>query len=192
MIVSLVLAAWFDGAWLKGLNFGHAHGAREKPARIKVHSDKIKQKVYGQNGWVMTIQTDGFTGKVRCRLVFPKTLFQGRITYAQKTLGFELGESENTLKAWYRIGNQPAKPWQDLYPALVGEKVPLGRGSLENPTNGVVLIPIEEIGNAQLVSIRVDENSPVKRFKLSGFTKSLAVAKVNGCAVDENFERDKW
>ena len=47
----------------------------------------------------MTIRRDGFTGAVRCRLVSLKTLFQGRITYADETLGFQLGDADSALDA---------------------------------------------------------------------------------------------
>lgn len=197
MLLSVMAIGLWTLAWPKQLEGNplrwlRPHRAEPSERELRHKAQKVKARTYDDKLWRMTIQTDGFTGQVRCRLIKMKTLTEGRITYAQKTFGFEMGEDVNTLNAWYSIDNRPAKRWQSLYPALTANRVPLEGASLENPTGGVVLLPETEIGDAHVVTIRADERSQPREFKLKGFESALAAARYNGCAADDSFERGKW
>lgn len=172
--------------WLK------PHKAEPSVRQRQKHADKVRRKIYQLDGWVMTIQTDGFTGQPRCHLYSPKTLFQGRITYEGGALGFVFDEDRNTQNAWYRVDQAHAKRWQDVYPQLVRLRVPLEGGSLDNPTGGVVLLPETEVASAQEVSIRLSETESPKRFRLKGFEAAKAAALANGCDRADSFERARW
>jgi len=172
--------------WLK------PHKAEPSARTVQKQADKVRRKVYELDGWVMTIQTDGFTGQPRCHLYSPKTLFQGRITYEGGALGFVFDRDEDTQQAWYRIGQSKTKRWQDIYPELVRLGIPLEGGSLDNPTGGVVLLPEAELDAASEVTIRLSETASTKRFKLKGFKAAKAAALANGCERPESFERSRW
>lgn len=197
MVLSVMAIGLWALTWPKQLEGNplrwlRPHKAEPSERDLRHKTQKVRARIYDNKLWRMTIQTDGFTGEVRCRLIKMKTLTEGRITYAQKTFGFELGEDVNTLNAWYSIDNRPAKRWQSLYPALTANRVPLEGAGLENPTGGVVLLPEAEIGDGHVVTIRADEKSQPREFKLKGFESALAAARYNGCAADDNFERGKW
>ncbi|ESQ87825.1 hypothetical protein ABENE_16870 [Asticcacaulis benevestitus DSM 16100 = ATCC BAA-896] len=192
MAIGLWTLAWpkqLEGSLPRWL---HPHKGEPSERELRHKAQKVKERTYDAKLWRMTIQTDGFTGQVRCRLMKMKTLTEGRITYAQKTFGFEMGENVNTLNAWYSIDNRPAKRWQTLSPVLAANRVSLEGASLENPTGGVVLLPEAEIGNARVVTIRANEKSQPREFKLKGFESAVAAARYNGCAADTSFERGKW
>jgi hypothetical protein len=178
--------------WPSQLSWFKPRQAEPTAASVQRSSDKVRNKTYQLKGWMMDIQKDGFTGQVRCHLFSMRTLSQGRITYAQNTLGFELDPGQSTLNAWYRIDNRPAQRANDLYPRLVAERVAGSEGSLENPTGGVVLIPAADLANARTVTIRVNEQAAPKRFNLKGFDGALKAARYNGCMSDDSFERYKW
>lgn len=153
---------------------------------------KVRTKAYRLAGWDMRIARDGFTGQVRCRLVSPGGLRQGRISYADGVLGFHLDPDRDVAQAWYSIDDAPPRPWRDDYPALVARRVSLEGGSLANPTGGVVLIPAEILAGAKTVTIRADRHVTPKRFGLKGFEQALAAARANGCADPAAFARDPW
>lgn len=178
--------------WPTQLSWLKPRLAEPSPASLQTAYDKVRQKTYQLKGWMMTIQKDGFTGQVRCHLFSMRTLTQGRITYSQNTLGFELDPNETTLNAWYRVDGQPARRANDLYPRLVAAQVGGADGSLENPTGGIVLIPVADLVGASVVTIRTSERSAPKRFNLKGFDEALAAARYNGCSSDEAFERYAW
>jgi len=154
--------------------------------------DRVSEKTYQLHGWYITIRRDGFTGQTRCRLYFPKTLFQGRITYARDTLGFQLDENRSTLRAWYRIDRGETRRWQDIYPRLAASGVPLDGEDFDNPTGGLVLIPAVDLAAAKTVDIRANDTAPVKTFRVTGFAAALAAAKDNGCTAQDSFERNGW
>lgn len=178
--------------WPAQLNWLKPRTAAPSPMAVQKSSDKVRHKTYQLKGWMMTIQHDGFTGKVRCHLFSMRTVSQGRITYAQGTLGFEMDQDVSTLNAWYRVDNQAVKRANDLYVRLVADRVAGAQGSLENPTGGVVLIPADDLIGAKVVTIRTDEKSRPRRFSLRGFDAALSAARYNGCAPDEAFERYTW
>lgn len=166
-----------------------------QPVSGKVHKEHpyaVKRHLYGQDGWQMTIQKDGFTGQVTCQLFKLRTLSQGRITYAQQTLGFEMGKGVDVLKAWYKIDDQPTRPWQSLFHRLAANHIEIDAGPLENPTAGVVYIPVDDLAGARTVTIRARQSSRARAFKLSGFERALATARANGCDPDQSFERYPW
>ncbi len=185
-MLHFVLAGWFSLPW----PFDHKAPRAPLPAHVPL--GKVRETTYTQDGWTMTIRRDGFTDTVRCRLVSLKTLFQGRITYADEILGFQLGDGDNALDAWYRIDSGPPHRWQDLYPQLVARDVALDRGPIDNPTGGLVLIPKDQLAGARAVTIRVGDRGPVRTFRIGGFAAALATAKYNGCADERSFQRDPW
>lgn len=190
--IGLMAFDWPEIDLQKGLDWFKPRKAEPSEAVRQRRADKVRQVSYELDGWRMTIQTDGFTGRVRCHLFSPKTLTQGRITYAQGTLGFQLEESETAIGAWYRIDKGQTHAAEDLYPQLVANRVRTGGGPLENPTAGVVMIPRTELMGATVVTIRQAEGDTPRRFKLRGFEKALAAAEYNGCVGQDVFERYSW
>ena len=190
-MLHLMLAGWLGLGWPFFGPFTD-HKAARAPLPAYVPVGKVRQTTYAEDGWTMTIRRDGFSGMVRCRLVSLKTLAQGRITYAGETLGFQLGDEDNALDAWYRVDGGPPRRWRDLYPQLAAQGVPLDQGPLDNPTGGLVLIPRDEVADAKVVMIKVGDHGPVRTFHLRGFARALAAAKYNGCADEGSFERDPW
>jgi hypothetical protein len=153
---------------------------------------KIRTESYHLDGWEMRITRDGFTGQTQCRLFAPKDLRQGRISYASGVMGFHLDPDHDVVQAWYSIDDKPPRPWRDDYPVLTARRVSLERGSLANPTGGVVLIPTETLAGARTVTIRADREASPRRFRLRGFERALTAARANGCTDPTSFARDPW
>lgn len=144
-------------------------------------------QVYSTAGWLIEVERDRFTGKVRCELQTPRR-GPAEIRYAQGALRFQFSPRVNTLDAWYRIDDGPAKRWQDLYPTLVQTGVTLEGANLANPTGGVVALPRIEVGEARVVTIRTSARSQPRRFKVRGLSEALDAAKRQGCS-DPSFVR---
>jgi hypothetical protein len=192
MIDALIVAGSLGLSWPTLPEWLKPRKIEPSETKTRLSPNKVYRKIYEQKGWIMMIQNDGFSGEVRCHLYSPSTLFQGRITYAQKTLGFEFDEDIDTLRSWYRIDSQGPRRWQDSFPDLASRRVPLEGKSLENPTGGVVLIPEEDVLEARQIWIRTHKNKSPKRFKLKGFKTALAAAQRNGCTSEDSFERTLW
>ena len=179
-------------SWPVHLDWLKPHKAPPSQASVQRQSRRVRTDDYNHQGWQISIRRDGFTGQTHCRLYRLKTLRQGRVTYAQHTLGFELGAKIDASRAWYILDNGPAKRWQDLYPGLAAARVPLEGPGLLNPTGGVVLIPLDQLADARVVTIRADEKTSPQRFELKGLAEALAAARLKGCSDDESFEREAW
>ncbi|HZK98990.1 MAG TPA: hypothetical protein VFC47_03735 [Caulobacteraceae bacterium] len=145
-------------------------------------------RTYAQPAWRFSVRRDRFTGGVECRL-FQGSAMSPAVAYARRSLAFRFARSPSTLEASYRIDRGPPLAWTKVYPALIAAGAGPPGGSMDNPTGGLVILPLTAIGGGHTVTIRPTPGSWPRTFHLDGLADTLATAKLQGCAPDAVFVR---
>jgi hypothetical protein len=140
---------------------------------------------YADGGWELAIRHSPFSEQTRCLL----GARNGRIHYQPGALGFAMGTKRAVANAWYRVDDASAVWWRDRWPDLVAADVQFDRGGLDNPTAGIVWIPLGEVVSAKRVTLSCSDFSRPRVFVLGGFAPMLAAAKRLGCTSDADFLR---
>lgn len=146
------------------------------PAVAARHGDPAR----AQSPWRLAVARDAFSGEVRCTLQSAA----GAIVVAHRGVGFRFGRHDNTLDAWYRIDGGAPTRWQDRYPRLIADGVPMDGPGLRNPTGGIVWLPIDEVRSAQAVTIRPAPRDRPRTFATTGLAATLDSAARQGCGFD--------
>ena len=82
-----------------------------------------------------------------------------------------------------------ARAWTLVYPALVEQGATLPGASLENPTGGLVILPVSAMAGGHTIVIRPTPRSQPRAFWIDGLTDIVANARQQGCASDAAFLR---
>lgn len=151
---------------------------------VQTDASTVASKRYKADGWSLAVRHDGLTRQTRCRLHANNR----RILYQPQALGFAFRKSRDTLGAWYIIDNDAPVRWQDRYPQLIASGAAIDGPGLDNPTGGVVWIPIDEVAHAHNVRIRAGTRGQGRLFRLVGFASMLDAAHRLGCSSDASFE----
>lgn len=122
----------------------------------------------------MTVITDTFTHQVRCTLENHNGS-NPEITAVPGALAFRVGRALDTSDAWYKIDDQPARPWRDLRAQLIATGAFAEAERLDNLSGGLVQIPLEELKTANTVTISQYKGTHLHVFALAG-TKELFYA----------------
>ena len=130
--------------------------------------------------WHVDVTRDRFTGQLRCRL------YQGRhklpmVIYYRSSLAFQFAPRLNTTSASFRVDNGAVRPWSAVYPQLVGVGAPLSGRSMDNPTQGRVLIPLTVLSGGHVVTVRPTPNRRPQLFGIDGFGDAMGSARGQGC-----------
>lgn len=166
----------------------HLHKALPKPKR---HDDSIKHRFWTGNGWTVIMRDDGFTGQKACQVHPSKMFSKSRITYTDGVMGFRFDHYVNPQKAWFRVDDQPARPWLSVFRDLYDKGlnvVPYDNGT-EKKTE--VLIPIEDLAGAQKVAIRPTPQGEPDTFDISGYQEAVDASRRLGCP-EGNYTRHKF
>ena len=161
--VSLALAALL-GLHMPSLHLPWPHGAAQ---------------VSHVEGWTLTTRPDRFAGERAC------TLSRGRIDYQRHALVFRLPARIDTAAALYRIdGGAPFAVRGDE-----GELASLGfalhNDDLDNPSGGLVRIPVRHLASAGEVQIQAAPRRRPVTFKIGGLTSALNAAREAGCGESD-------
>lgn len=116
-------------------------------------------------------------------------MFQGGrkhplVAYARQSLAFRFPALVDTLKADWRADAGPVRSWTEVYPTLVSLGANLPGGGMDNPTGGLVILPVSALAGAHAVTIRPTPKSRPRAFYIDGLADALANAKLRGCAPD--------
>ena len=147
---------------------------------------QTKTERYATPAWHIDITHDKFTNKIECRL------YQGRrkhplVSYSRSALAFQFKRKLNTTKASFRVGSGPTVPWTSVYPQLVGLGATLSGKSLDNPSQGRVLIPSALLEKDFVIAIRATPRSKPILFGVQGLADSLVTARAQGCDPETGF-----
>jgi hypothetical protein len=152
------------------------------------HAPQTTTKEFSLPVWRIATYKDRFTSQVRCR-VYQGPLRRPLISYSSKAVAFHFKAPMNTTEAYFRLDSGPVKAWRTEYPKLVKLGVQLEGDSLENPTGGLVILPIEDLANIHTVTIRPTPKSTPRTFGIDGLTDAVANAVAHGCDPDAGFVR---
>ena len=126
---------------------------------------------------------DRFADRQHCSLASPRD----RVVYQPHAVGYRFAKRRDTLDAWYRVDGGAPRRWQDRYPALIAAGAQIDGPGLDDPTGGTVWIPVDEVRDARIVTIRLAASARLRAFRMRGFTSMLDAARRLGCASDADF-----
>jgi len=139
----------------------------------------VRQYAIGQ--WTIAVRRNGFSQQIVCQLRGPHIRFQ------RGAVGFDTHTDRGVSDAWYRIDGAAARPWRDRYPMLVEQDVSIESGGLDDPTRGIVWLPLADLARAHTVIVQVRARGGhvrLKRFSLKGLAYMHDAATRLGCPVD--------
>jgi len=140
-----------------------------------VHTGKAAE-VSHVDGWTVRAHVDRFTGARTC------VLSRGRIDFERRALVFHLPAKIDTAAALYRIdGAAPVGVGADEA-ELAGLGFALHTDDLDNPSGGIVRIPIHRLASATEVQIEAAPGRAPVKFKIGGLSAALDAARHAGCA----------
>lgn len=126
-------------------------------------------------GWHLRVRRDRFTGEVSCRLA------DRGATYERGAVVFHLAPTVDTSAAVYRIDWGAPFHASDDAPELAHMGFALHLDELDNPSGGLVRVPVRKLVGARLVSIEPRPNGGNVRYKINGLSAALSVADHTGC-----------
>ena len=127
-------------------------------------------------GWVLKAHLDRFAGERSC------TLSRGRIDYQRQALVFRLPARVDTDAALYRIdGGEPIAVRADEA-ELAGLGFALHNDDLDNPSGGLVRIPVHRLASAGAVQIEAAPGRRPVKFRIGGLAAALDAARAAGCS----------
>ncbi|PTS81661.1 MULTISPECIES: hypothetical protein [unclassified Caulobacter] len=136
---------------------------------LSLSDTRIKKKRVA--GWNLIVYKDSFTGVTTCRLS------KGRMAYESGKVAFQFRSSTDTSRATYRVANGPVMT--AVAPLDTFMTTNLAR--LENPSQGRVLVPAQELAGSTQIAIRPRYARKASTFRLKGLDTALAQAKARGC-----------
>lgn len=144
------------------------------------HPGPLDRKVYAEGGWTVEIRHDTFSDQTSCRLS------GSRMIYQAGAIGFDTRRHRGLTNTFFKVDGGGARRWQELYPDLLNAGVRMETGGIDDPTGGVVWLPVGLVQTAHEVAI--ESQTPlrptVSRFRLSGFAGMWAAALRLGCPSD--------
>ena len=140
------------------------------PADRQIHVERLRV-----DGWTVKIASDRFDGRVACRAV------RGELSATPGLVTVRLAPSTDTTDALYALDRQPARPWKANLTELAAAGATLDTGNLENPSNGIVMLPSARLGDAQLLSIRPAPGARTRTFELRGLAAVLDLMARRRC-----------
>ena len=159
--------------------------------RLHRHDLNLRKKNVGQYGWQVWVRKDNFTGEIKCYVASLKTATQGRVTYADGTMGFEVKGYADPNTTWFLADGNPAQKLSSVYQTVYGRGQAVPPMSTSNLDRTIVLIPMESVMGADKVWLRTSDKEKPKAFRMIGFPEALQAARDNG-RTDGNYVRDKF
>ena len=126
-------------------------------------------------GWTLKARLDRFSGERSC------TLSRGRIDYQRQALVFHMAAGANTVAARYRIDGAAPVPARADEAELAGLGFALHNDDLDNPSGGLVRIPVHRLTSAGEVQIEAAPGRTPVKFKIGGLSAALQAAHGAGC-----------
>lgn len=176
----------FHEAWRRILP-----GKTQQPLTV-YRGDLIKRQKWVQDGWVIEVRKDGFANQIQCRIRPQQLIFSpARVTYADGVMGFRFKGNADPAKTWFRVDDQAARPWRDMFRELHARGMTVRSYNLDYRDDTVILIPIEELQGASTVAIRASEKGKPDVFDVTGFSSALEASQRVGCTQD-SFVREQF
>ena len=128
--------------------------------------------------WVLDIQQDRFGARTSCKLSAP------HLNYLRRALVIHVGKNIDTNSAAYRIDGQAPvwARWDAMALARLGFAVE--SGGLDNPSDGLVTIPLARLTSAHMIAVRPRPGDEPRLYKIDGLARALDKAASLGCSPD--------
>jgi|GEM_PF-5883379 len=152
------------------------------------HDRQTESKHYVIPAWHIDVVRDRFTQERHCR-VYQGNRHHPSVVYAHHAVGFQFNKKFNTANAWIQIDGSRPQPWTSVYPDLVGAGATLPGKSMDNPTEGLVLIPMSAFKGAHVIVIRAVGTKRPVTFGVDGLNDVLGTAHNLSCDLDRSFDR---
>ena len=134
--------------------------------------------------WRLDVATNPFSGTVVCRLRDR----HGQAVYQQGAIGFRFRGGWDVAKAVYRLDGGPPRLWRNDLPELLRLGTPIDTGGIDNPTQGIVWIPLSRLGGVNAITIQPRPDRAQRVFHIGGFRGLYEAAIARGC-TDSRFVR---
>ncbi len=132
-------------------------------------------------GWRLTVTEDSFARQTTC------LLRRAKASYGRQALTLHLPQRVDAFTAVYRVdGGAPVQARADEI-ELAHLGFTLNADHLNNPSGGLVRIPVKRVTGAREVSVKTERQRHPESFRIEGLDKALAAAKAAGCK-DDSFE----
>jgi hypothetical protein len=127
--------------------------------------------------WSIERAQDRFTGLVSCKAT------RGALTLVDELGVIHLGARHDVSQSLYRLDDGPVQsiglvPENDVYHAHSIRDAPY-----DNPSAGIIAIPIADLKDHQVLWIRIDDHRSPVRVLLSGLAAAEAQESAMGCAL---------
>lgn len=136
--------------------------------------------------WHVEATRDKFTHAMQCR-VYQGTRKKPSISYYHDTLVFRFARKLNTTQAAFQVDSGEVRPWTAVYPDIIDTGARVAGRSMDNPTDGLVMLPVSALQQAQTVTIRPTPKRRPKRFAIGGFADALRAGVAQGCDPQTGF-----
>lgn len=141
----------------------HHHGPRKPSLRPTTH-------VYGIGVWRLRVHVDPFAGATTCALATRDgalVVDHGRVVRA-------FGPGVDSTHAVYRIDGGP--------PQVQSVRDLPATANLTNPSDGLLVMPVEKLAAASVVEVRATDRAFVRRIRVARLDEALGDAARLGCA----------
>ena len=128
--------------------------------------------------WSLDVRKDTFSGRIACELSSP------RINYQRQSLVIHFPANIDTDDAVYRIDNGPPIQARSDLLELARLGFSVEAGGLDNPSEGLVRVPVERLDGALVIAVQPRPNARPSLFKIAGLAEALAKAEAAGCEAD--------
>jgi hypothetical protein len=91
-------------------------------------------------------------------------------------LAFKLERGAETSDAWYKLDDQPARPWGDLRAKLVAAGSLADAERLDNQSGGWVVLPLTKFERAKVGAVRIGDTIKNQMFRPDGVEETLGSA----------------
>ena len=161
-----------------------AAGATTAPARIMIiPPSTVAHQSTHQGDWRLVIARDKFSGERACLLQSR----DGRALYRSGGVGFQIRFAKNVVDAVYRIDGGDLHTSRDDLLRLIALHTPIDRGSMADPSDGVVWVPYDQLTQAHSIAIEPRRGDNVRVFRLRGLAALYDSAVAQGCAPESRF-----
>jgi hypothetical protein len=133
--------------------------------------------------WRLDIGANPFSGNVVCRL----RERHGHALYQQGAIGFRFRRGWDVADAVYRLDGGSPRVWRNDLPELVRLGTPIDTGGMDDPTRGIVWIPLSRLAAVNAISIQPRRDRAQRTFHISGFRGLYEEAIARGCTPDSRF-----
>jgi hypothetical protein len=133
--------------------------------------------------WRLDMRRDRFTGEIACRLLARNH----KAFFAAGAVAFRFPDTWNTGRAIYRVDSGELRRWREDLPELTRIGAPIERGGVDNPSKGLVWIPLRRLEEASSIAIEARPDRAPVTFHFRGLHGLYQAAVERGCSPDSRF-----